>query len=155
MAPGQSVSGDLTVRNLDLARPEGPGAENDLTAKASVDVTADDFAQVDTIKGSITVDAPRVIAAGYTAEHVIASADLNRGRAAITAKATAYGAVATARGNVTLPSERRPLAYDLRGDVRNVDLRRLPRSQTTARGYQRQRGVSRGRVGTRRRSVRL
>ena len=129
MAPGQSVSGHLTVHNLNLAPIlKDPAQKTDLTAKASVDVTADDFAQVDTVKGSITVDAPRLTAAGYTAEHVIASADLDRGRAAITAKATAYGALATARGNVTLPSERRPLAYDLRGDVRNVDLRRLPRS---------------------------
>ena len=94
----------------------------------SVDVTADDFAKVDTIQGSVTVDAPKVTAAGYTAERVTASADLDHGRAAINARASAYGAAATARGRVTIPSGSRPLAYDLRGDVRNVDLRRLPRS---------------------------
>ena len=67
-------------------------------------------------------------AAGYTAERVIASADLNRGRAAINAKASAYGAAATASGTRHASVGTRPLAFDLRGDVRNVDLRRLPRS---------------------------
>ena len=125
--PGQSVSGDVAVRNLDLAPIlKDPSQKTDLTARASVDLTAEEFAKIDTIRGSVTLDAPRVRAAGYTAEHIVASADLNRGRAAISAKASAYGAAATARGTVTIPSGRRSLAYDLRGEVRNVDLRRLP-----------------------------
>jgi translocation and assembly module TamB len=129
MAPGQSVSGDVTVRNLNLAPIlKDPALKTDLTGKASVDLAADDFEKVDTIAGSVTIDAPRVAAAGYAAERVIASADLDRGRAKISASASAYGAAATARGNVTLPSPGRSLAYDLRGDLRNVDLRRLPRS---------------------------
>jgi hypothetical protein len=76
----------------------------------------------------VTVDAPRVIAAGYIADHVVATADVNRGRADITARASAYGAAVTARGPVTIPAGSRPLAYDLKGEVRNVDLRRLPKS---------------------------
>jgi hypothetical protein len=129
MAPGQSVSGDVTVRNLNLAPIlKDPARKTDLTGKASVDLTAEDFARVDTIQGSVTVDAPRVVAAGYAADHVMATADLKRGRADLTARASAYGAAATARGSVTMPSGSRPLAYDLRGDVRSIDLRRLPKS---------------------------
>jgi autotransporter translocation and assembly factor TamB len=129
MAPGQSVSGDVIIRNLNLAPIlKDPAQKTDLTAKASVDLTAGDFAKVATIKGRVTVDAPRVIAAGYTADHVVATADVNHGRADVTAKASAYGAAVTARGAVTIPSGSKPLAYDLRGDVRNVDLRRLPKS---------------------------
>ena len=129
MMPGQSVAGDVTVHSLNLAPIlKDPAQKTDLNGRASIDVTAERFTNIDSIKGSVTIDAPRVTAAGYTAERVIASADLNHGRAAINAKASAYGAAATARGRVTLPSGARPLAYDLRGDVRNVDLRRLPRS---------------------------
>ena len=129
MAPGQSVSGDVTVRNLNLAPIlKDPGQKTDVTAKASVDLTAEDFANVDTIKGSLTLDAPRVVAVGYAADHVVATADVNHGRADVTAKASAYGAAATASGRVTIPTGSRPLAYDLKGDVRNVDLRRLPKS---------------------------
>ena len=129
MAPGQSVTGDVTVRDLNLGPIlKDPAQKTDLTGKASVDLTADDFARVDTIKGSVTVDAPRVVAAGYAAERVVATAHLNHGRAALTARASAYGAAASAKGTVTIPSSSQPLAYDLRGDVRNVDLRRLPNS---------------------------
>ena len=129
MMPGQSVSGDVAIRNLDLAPIlKDPSRKTDLTAQASVDLTAENFAKPDTISGSVTLDAPRVTAAGYTAEHVVASADLKGGRARVDAKASAYGVAAKAEGTVTIPSDTRRLAYDLRGDVRHVDLRRFPRS---------------------------
>jgi hypothetical protein len=129
MMPGQSVAGDVAVRHLDLAPIlKDPAQKTDVTARASVDITAEDFAKADTISGSGTLDAPRVMAAGYTAERVVASAELNRGQARLNAKASAYGVAATAKGNVTLPSSARSLSYDVRGEVRNLDLRRLPRS---------------------------
>ena len=129
LAPGQSASGDVTVRNLDLGPIlKNPAQKTDLTAKASLDLTADEFAKVDTIRGSVTVDAPRIAASGYRADNVVAGAQIERGRATVNARATAYGASARASGRVTIPAGTRPLAYDLRGDLRNLDLRRLPKS---------------------------
>jgi autotransporter translocation and assembly factor TamB len=127
--PGWSVAGDVTVHTLNLAPIlKDPAQKTDLSGRASVDLTAESFANLDSIKGRVSIDAPRVTAAGYTAQHVIATADLDNGRAAVKASASAYGAAATARGSVTLPAGARPLGYDLSGNVRNVDLRRLPRS---------------------------
>ena len=129
LAPGQSATGDVTIRNLDLGPIlKNPAQKTDLTASASVDLTADAFAKVDTIRGSVTVDAPRVVASGYRADNVVAGAQIDRGRATVNARATAYGASARASGRVTIPAGTRPLAYDLRGDLRNLDLRRLPQS---------------------------
>ncbi len=129
LTPGQSAVGDVTVRNLDLGPIlKDPARKTDLTGKASVDLTAEQFVEVDTLRGSVTIDAPRVVVSGYAAQNVVASADLRNGRATINARASAYGSSATARGRVTIPSKERPLAYDLRGDIRNINLQRLPRS---------------------------
>ena len=159
MMPGQSVAGDVAVRNLDLAPIlKDPAQKTDVTARASVDITAEDFAKADTISGSVTLDAPQVMAAGYTAERVAASADVNRGRAAINAKASAYGAAATAKGRVTIPSGWRPLA--LRPSRGHAQRRPAPAAALAERAGRRdqcQRYVSPGRIGarSRRRSVRL
>ena len=88
MAPGQSVAGDVAVRNLDLAPIlKDPAQKTDLTGRCERRHARRRISRRSTrFSGSVTVDAPRVVAAGYTAERVIASADLNRGRAAINAR---------------------------------------------------------------------
>jgi autotransporter translocation and assembly factor TamB len=132
--PGMSVVGDIKVRNLNLAPIlKDPAQQTDLTATASVDLEAADFARTDTIHGTVTVDAPRVVAAGYTAENIIADARIARGRVALNGRASAYGARATARGTVTLPAQGRALAYDLRGEARQLNLSRLPRGLNVPR----------------------
>ena len=154
MMPGQSVAGDVTVHSLNLAPIlKDPAQKTDLTGRASIDVTAESFTNIDSIKGSVTIDAPRVTAAGYTAERVIASADLNQGRAAINAKASAYGAAATARGRVTLPSGAASAGLrSPRGRAERRSAAAAALAQRAAGGNERQRDVSRGRVRTRRRS---
>ena len=61
-----------------------------------------------------------------------AKARIDGRRVAIDGRAAAYGAAATAAGTVTLPDTTKdvagqPIAFDLRGQARHVDLRRLPR----------------------------
>jgi autotransporter translocation and assembly factor TamB len=127
--PGQAVKGEITVRHLDLSPiVSDPGQKSDITANARVDVAAESFARLDGLRGTLSLDAPRIAAAGYSAERLHADARLSGRRVSLDARGVAYGADATATGHVTLPAERQPLSYDLRGRVRNVDLRRLPRA---------------------------
>ncbi len=127
-SPGQGVSGDLAVRHLDLAPLLKSAAQkSDISASARVKVGGGSLADVNSITGTAHVEAPRVVAAGYAAEGIIADAQVAGRRVTIDGRATAYGATATAAGRVTLPEGREALTYDLRGLARSVDLRRLPR----------------------------
>src|SRR5262249_39627354 len=68
LEPGQSVRGDLTVRHLDLARLlNDPKQRSDITGTTHVDVRAESFQKLDTLRGTVALDSPRVVAAGYTA----------------------------------------------------------------------------------------
>lgn len=134
MTPGRSVNGTISVRHLDLASVlKNPKQRSDITGDAQIDVRFASLADLDSLDGSITLHAPRVAAAGYTAEAVEAKATFDGRRVGIDAKGSAYGATATAAGRVTLPAtadtaRNEPLAFDLRGETRNVDLRRMPRN---------------------------
>ena len=84
---------------------------------------------LDSLRGTASLNAPRVVAAGYTAEKIQADArrstgggwSSTRGRRRTATAATANGTGRVAAG------ETRPLAFDLRGRARGLDLRRLPR----------------------------
>jgi translocation-and-assembly-module (TAM) inner membrane subunit TamB-like protein len=133
MAPGQSVTGSLSVRHVDLAPILGNRADkSDLTADARVDLRAQEFSNINSLRGTMVLNAPRVVFAGYAAEQVKANAHIQGRRVAVDGRAAAYGAAATASGRVTLPQGsgkgRDALAYDLHGRARDVDLRRLPRN---------------------------
>jgi autotransporter translocation and assembly factor TamB len=133
-APGQSVQGDLRVRHLDLAPLlKDPSQTSDLTADVKADLRAESFASLDTLRGTASIRAPRVTAGGYTAERVDADATIHGRRVALDARASAYGASATANGQVTIPAGDDPLAFDLRGHARDLDLRKLPVSLNVPR----------------------
>jgi len=104
VTPGQSVAGDLSVRNLDLARIlNDPRQKSDITANARVDIHGEALSNVDALHGTIALDASRFVAAGYTAGPVHAKAKIDGRKVALNANASAYGAAATANGTVTLP----------------------------------------------------
>src|SRR6185295_15172062 len=134
LTPGQSVAGDLSVRNLDLARIlNDPRQKSDITANARVDIHGEALSNVDALHGTIALDASRFVAAGYTAGPVHAKAKIDGRKVALNANASAYGAAATANGTVTLPdisrnAGSRSIAFDLSGQMRRLDLRRLPRN---------------------------
>lgn len=123
-SPGQSVAGTLSVRHLDLAPIlNAPKQKSDLTADATVDLRAADLSDPKRLRGTASVTAQRVTAAGYTAGPVDAKARIDDGRVDLSAHANAYGASASASGRITIPE----LAFDLRGTARRLDLRKLPR----------------------------
>jgi autotransporter translocation and assembly factor TamB len=134
MAPGQSVAGDLSVRNLDLAPILNDSKQKtDLTANARVDIHGEALSNIDSLRGTLALDAPRLVAAGYAAGPVHAKARIQGRKVALDANAAAYGATATAAGQVTLPdlakdAGPRSIAFDLSGQVRRIDLRRMPRN---------------------------
>ena len=142
LTPGQSVQGDLSVRHIDLSQLIPKQQKSDITANARVDVRAESFQDLNSLRGGVTLSAPRIVAAGYAAGPIDAKAQIDGRRVALTAKVQAYGASATASGKATLPdfssakasagrhaSAERPMTipFDVSGQLRNVDLRKLPR----------------------------
>jgi autotransporter translocation and assembly factor TamB len=132
MTPGQSVAGDLSVRHLDLsAILNDPRQKTDITANARVDLHGEALSNISSLHGTVSLDSPRLVAAGYVAERVHAKARIEGRRIGIDeGRAVAYGAAATVAGNLTLPvgpGKDRTVSYDLHGQARHVDLRQLPR----------------------------
>src|SRR4051794_5940502 len=130
-APGQSVQGDLSIKHLDLsALLNDPKQKSDITANARVDIHGEALSNVNSLRGTVSLDAPRVAAMGYVADRIQAKAQINGRQVALDGSASAYGAGATVAGNITLPdlqTKDRTVAYDVHGQARHLDLRRLPR----------------------------
>src|SRR5471030_1593576 len=130
LAPGQSVQGELSVRNLDLsALLNDPARKSDITANVRADLHGEALSNVDALHGTLSIDSPRLAAAGYVAERVHANARVNGRQIGIDWNAAAYGAAATFAGDVTLPDAARAgaaVAYDVHGQATHVDLGQLP-----------------------------
>jgi autotransporter translocation and assembly factor TamB len=130
LAPGQSVQGDLSVRHLDLSTLlNDPKQKSDITADARVDLHGEALSNINALRGTVTLDSPRLVAAGYVAERVHADARINGRKVGLDGRALAYGTSATVAGDVTLPDfERkdRTIAYDVHGKAAHLDLRKLP-----------------------------
>ncbi len=134
-APGQSVAGTLSVRNLNLGPIlNDPGQKSDITADANVNVRGESFADVNSLRGDVAVSSKHLAAAGFVAGPLNVKAKIVGRRVDLNGKASAYGAGATASGRVVLPDfskqgdRSQPIDFDLRGQILNVDLRRLPRN---------------------------
>ena len=130
LTPGQSVTGTLSVHNLDLAPVFGrPEYRTDISGEATVDAQAASFRDIGSLRGHLDLNAPKIEAGGYAAEGVMAKADFNGRDIAVDGQARAYGAAATTAGRVRLPAtfgSGGRVEFDLRGQARGVDLRRLP-----------------------------
>jgi hypothetical protein len=133
MAPGRKVAGTVNVEHLDVAafsRDAVPGRPSpltsDITGNARIDLTLPSGSTP--LKGTYAVKADRVAIAGYDARNVVADGRIDGRTVRVNARADAYGGHATATGTVRTGA---PLALDLRGTARNVDLRNLP-AQTRA-----------------------
>ncbi len=125
--PGQSVAGTVSVRHLHLAPIVNVARQRtDLTADARLDLRAKSFSDLESMRGTVAVNVPRLVASGYSAQNVKVNARVEGRRIEGRGQAAAYGAAATAAGRLTLPKGNEPLSYDLRGRARHLDLRRLP-----------------------------
>ena len=132
VAPGQSITGDVSVRHLDLAPLlSNPRQKSDITANARVDLHGEALSNVSALHGTMLLDSPRLVAGGCIADRVHAKARIDGRKVGLDGSAAAYGAAATVAGNVTLPERAGKVAtitYDIHGQARHVDLRQLPRS---------------------------
>ena len=130
-SPGQSVKGDLSVRHLDLSvLLDDPKQKSDITADARLDLHGEALANINQLRGTVMLDSPRIVAAGYVAERIHANATINGRQVGIDGHASAYGGAATVSGHVTLPNfdeKARTVAFDVHGKAAHVDLRKLPR----------------------------
>ena len=132
LAPGQSVQGDVSVRHIDISQLVAKQRKSDISANLHVDVRGNSFQDVNSLKGGVSVDSPRIAAAGYAAGPLAAKAQIDGRKVALTAKVQAYGASATVSGKATVPDFAKKNAvetvpFDVSGHVRNVDLRNMPR----------------------------
>jgi hypothetical protein len=131
LAPGQSVQGDLSVKHLDLSTLlNDPAQKSDITADARVDLHGEALSNVDALRGTVMLDSPRLVAAGYVAERVHANARVNGRKVGLDGRASAYGTAATVSGDATLPdfeTKGRTVGFDLHGTAAHLDLRKLPR----------------------------
>jgi len=127
MKPQQAVAGNLAVRHLNLAPiVNDPQQKTDLTGDAKLDVHADDFSNLDSVRGQLSISAPRLVASGRAVERVRADVRIDGRRLTVNGRGSAYGTEATTNGTVTLAKAPEPLVYDLRGRARGLDLRRVP-----------------------------
>ncbi|MCC7415836.1 MAG: translocation/assembly module TamB domain-containing protein [Acidobacteria bacterium] len=126
MAPGYSTSGTLDVKNLDLAPlAKDPALRSDITADATVDLRLGALDRLDSLGGRVEMQAPRIVVSGFDVDDAAATADIDGRLVSLDARANAYGAVVTTAGRVSLPRGS-GAAFALRGEVRGLDLRRLP-----------------------------
>ena len=125
--PGQSVHGTVSVRHLNLAPIVNDERQRtDLTADARLDVRATSLSDLESMRGTVSVNAPRLMASGYLAQNVKVDARVDGRRIDGRGQAAAYGVAATAAGRLRLAKGSESLSYDLRGRARHLDLRRLP-----------------------------
>ena len=97
-APGQSVAGDLSVRHLDLAPLlKNPAQKSDITGTVHVDLHGDTLSDLNSLRGSVHVDAPRIAAAGLTIDQVKGDAQIQ-----------GAGSISTAGRAPSVPWPRRP-----------------------------------------------
>ena len=69
--PGQSVQGTLSVRHLNLAPIVNDARQRtDLTADARLDIRAHRLSDLESMRGTVSVNAPRLVASGYSAQNV-------------------------------------------------------------------------------------
>src|SRR6185369_3529894 len=123
----QSLAGEVDIRHLDLAPILADSAQkSDITANVHADIHGSTLAKLDTLGGKIAFTAPHVAAAGYAGDNASGTVKVHGRTLNLDVRGNAYGAKATAAGPLTLPEGSSPFAYDLKGRVQGLDLRKLP-----------------------------
>lgn len=134
VSPGQSAKGEVAITSLNLA-----GLANDaslasnLTARAAIDLQAEAFDDLNSLRGHVELEGSRLEAAGYRLDALTAKADLNGRQVSVDANASGYGAQLTSKGRLTIPEPGESLTYDVAGAARHIDLRQMPRTLNVPR----------------------
>ena len=131
-APDLGVSGDVDVERLDLAPIlKNPAQKSEITGHAKLDLKVPSnpagTPSLDRLRAHVVFNGPTVVAAGYRASDVRATADVNGRRVALDARAHAYGGAVTAKGFVQTPKvPGDPTSFDLAGTATHINLAGLP-----------------------------
>ena len=104
-----------------------PQPKTDLTGTVKADLRGDTLADFNQLTGDVSVHSPRLEGAGYVVEQIDMDAKIDRRAIDLNARARAYGVAATVAGRVLLPETSEPIDYALHGDLKHINLRRLPR----------------------------
>jgi autotransporter translocation and assembly factor TamB len=136
-APDLGVKGELDIQHLDLAPIlKSPGQKSDITGHAKVDLTVASAPRsataMDRLRANVVFQGPTVVAAGYRASDVRATANIIGHRIALDARANGYGGSGTAKGVIVTPkAPGDPTVFDLAGSAARINLAGLP-SQVNA-----------------------
>lgn len=131
-APDLGVRGDVNLKNLDLAPIlKNPAQKSDITGLAKVDLkVASNPASatvMDRLRAHVVFSGPTVVAYGYRAGDVRATADITGHRIALDARVNGYGGSATAKGFiVTAKAPGQPTVFDLTGRAAHINMATLP-----------------------------
>jgi autotransporter translocation and assembly factor TamB len=131
-APDLGVRGDVNLKNLDLAPIlKDPAQKSDITGLAKVDLkvpsTPAGAPIVERLRAHVVFSGPTVMALGYRASEVRATADITGRRIALDARVNAYGGGATAKGViVAAKAAGDPTVFDLTGSATNINMATLP-----------------------------
>ena len=133
-SPDFAFAGPLHVERLNLAPIlKNHAQRSDITGDIRIDLkwpsNPSSVPAFERLGGTFAFNGPRVVALGYEASQVRAAGAFRGPRITVSeATVRAYGAAATTRGLIVLPSRRAALSFDLEGTASKVDLRRLPAS---------------------------
>jgi hypothetical protein len=136
-APDLGVRGEVNVQHVDLAPIlKNPAQKSDITGHAKVDLKVASepasAAVIDRLRAHVVFNGPTVVAAGYRASDVHATADITGHRIALDARADGYGGSGTAKGFIlTAKTAGDPTVFDLAGSATHINLAGLP-SQVNA-----------------------
>ena len=133
-APDLGVRGDVSVKAFDLAPIlKNPAQKSDITGHAKLDLTVADrptgAPAIDRLRGHVTFEGPKVVAAGYTASNAHVTATFTGRRIGLDGRANAYGGSASAKGYIVIPGPAaQPTQIDLAGSASHINLAGLPRT---------------------------
>jgi autotransporter translocation and assembly factor TamB len=126
-SPGQSVNGTLSASHLNLAPLlNDPSQASDITAALAIDLEAASFDNLDSLRGTASIEAPALTAAGYKLDLIRADARVSNRQVALSGQAAAYGANLTTSGTLDWRRDDAPIGFDLSGQIAHVNLRRMP-----------------------------
>ncbi|HUK33311.1 MAG TPA: hypothetical protein VLV86_05350, partial [Vicinamibacterales bacterium] len=120
-------SGEVAVHHLNLAPfLDNPDQKSDIVMYAKVDVRGP--AGFDTLRGSVSADAPLVSTHGYVVEGIRANAKIDGRKITFDTSELAYRSNTTAAGTVQFATNEHPeTRFELRGAVKDVGLAYLPK----------------------------
>ncbi|HXD74173.1 MAG TPA: translocation/assembly module TamB domain-containing protein, partial [Vicinamibacterales bacterium] len=125
--PDRVYSGQIAVHHLDLAPfLKNPEQKSDINVYAKIDLRGP--SGFDTLRGSVSADAPKVATHGYVVEGIRANAKINGRTITFDTAELAYRSNTTAAGRVEFASDQRPeTRFDLRGVVKDIGIAYLPK----------------------------